>query len=68
MAIGTDMKGKQEFEPEIFRKAKIVNDSIEQCIGRGETQHPIEKGIIKKENIYAEIGEIVLGNKPGRTK
>ena len=67
VAIGTDMKGKQEFEPEIFKGAKIVNDSIEQCVSRGETQHPIEKGIIKKEDIYAEIGEIALGNKPGRT-
>lgn len=67
VAIGTDMKGKQEFDPEVFRGAKIVNDSIAQCIGRGETQHPIEKGIIKKEDIYAEIGEIALGEKSGRT-
>lgn len=67
VAIGTDMKGKQEFDPEIFRGAKVVNDSISQCISRGETQHPIEKGIITKDDIYAEIGEIALGEKAGRT-
>ncbi len=66
VAIGTDMKGKQEFDPEIFRNAKVVNDSIVQCITKGETQHAISQGIIKKEDIYAEIGELVLG-KPGRT-
>ncbi len=47
--------------------AKVVNDSISQCISRGETQHPIEKGIITKDDIYAEIGEIALGEKAGRT-
>ena len=61
------MKGKQEFDPEIFRGAKVVNDSISQCISRGETQHPIAKGIITKDDIYAEIGEIALGEKAGRT-
>jgi len=67
VAIGTDMRGKQEFDPEIFRGAKVVNDSIAQCTTRGETWHPIDKGIIKKEDIYAEIGELALGKKPGRT-
>ncbi|MCJ7855609.1 ornithine cyclodeaminase family protein [Lachnospiraceae bacterium NSJ-143] len=67
VAIGADCKGKQEYEPEIFKNAKIVNDSIEQCISKGETCNGIEKGVISKEDIYAEIGEIVLGKKRGRT-
>ncbi|NMF96987.1 ornithine cyclodeaminase family protein [Aromatoleum toluolicum] len=66
VAIGTDMKGKQEFDPEIFRNAKIVNDSIEQCTDKGETWHPLNRGIIAKEDIHGEIGEILLGRKPGR--
>ncbi len=66
VAIGTDMKGKQEFEPEIFRNAKIVNDSIEQCIDKGETFHPLDRGIITLDDIHGEIGEILLGRKPGR--
>lgn len=66
VAIGTDMKGKQEFEPEIFRNAKIVNDSIAQCIDKGETFHPLDRGIITMDDIHGEIGEILLGRKPGR--
>jgi ornithine cyclodeaminase/alanine dehydrogenase len=66
VAIGTDVRGKQEFEPEIFRNAKIVNDSIAQCTEKGETWHPLNKNIITKEDIHAEIGEILLGKKPGR--
>jgi ornithine cyclodeaminase/alanine dehydrogenase len=66
VAIGTDQPGKQELDPEIFGNAKIVNDSIEQCTEKGETWHPLNKNIITKEDIHGEIGEILLGKKPGR--
>ena len=66
VAIGTDQRGKQELDPEIFRNAKIVNDSIEQCIEKGETWHPLNRNIITRGDIHAEIGEILLGRKPGR--
>jgi ornithine cyclodeaminase/alanine dehydrogenase len=66
VAIGTDTVGKQELEPEIFRNAKIVNDSIAQCVEKGETWHPLNKNIIRQDDIHAEIGEILLGKKPGR--
>ncbi|CAD5259669.1 MULTISPECIES: ornithine cyclodeaminase family protein [Halomonadaceae] len=66
VAIGTDQQGKQELDPEIFRNAKIVNDSIEQCVEKGETWHPLSKNIITKDSIHGEIGEIILNKKPGR--
>jgi ornithine cyclodeaminase/alanine dehydrogenase len=66
VAIGTDTHGKQELEPEVFRNAKIVNDSIAQCVEKGETWHPLDKKIISLADIHAEIGEILLGTKPGR--
>ncbi|UZE04327.1 ornithine cyclodeaminase family protein [Pseudomonas corrugata] len=66
VAIGTDMKGKQELDPEIFRHAKIVNDSISQCIEKGETWHPLNAKIITQDDIHGELGEILLGRKPGR--
>ena len=50
----------------IFRNAKIVNDSIAQCIDKGETFHPLNRGIITMDDIHGEIGEILLGRKPGR--
>lgn len=66
VAMGTDTYGKQELEPEIFRHAKIVNDSTAQCIEKGETWHPLNQNIITQADIHAEIGEILLGQKPGR--
>lgn len=66
VAIGTDQKGKQELDPEIFKNAKIVNDSISQCTEKGETWHPLNEKIITKDDIHGEIGEILLGRKSGR--
>ena len=66
-AFGCDMEGKQELDPSLFGVAKVVVDSPDECIRRGETQHSIKQGILTREAIYAEIGEIALGQKPGRT-
>ena len=66
VAIGTDQRGKQELDPEIFRNAKIVVDSVAQCSGKGETWHPLDRRIITEDGIHAEIGEILLGTQPGR--
>jgi alanine dehydrogenase len=66
VAIGTDQQGKQELDPEIFRDAKIVVDSIAQCTEKGETWHPLNRNIITRDDIHGEIGEILLGRKPGR--
>lgn len=68
VAVGADMAGKNEWDPEIFRDAKVVNDSIAQCIGRGETRNAIVSGIIKESDIYAEIGQLLAGEKPLRER
>lgn len=39
-----------------------------QCIEKGETWHPLHQHIICKDDIHAEIGEILLGQKPGRER
>lgn len=66
VAIGTDQRGKQELDPELFRNAKVVVDSIAQCTEKGETWHPLNRNIIAKGDIHGEIGEVLLGRKPGR--
>ncbi len=66
IAIGTDQQGKQELDPEVFRHAKIVVDSLEQCVQKGETWHPLNRNIITRDDIHGEIGQVLLGEKPGR--
>ena len=66
VAVGADMPGKNEWDPEVFRGAKIVNDSIKQCAARGETRNALRAGTITPSDIYGEIGELVAGKKTGR--
>lgn len=66
-AIGADARGKEELEPAILKKSKIVVDSYAQASHSGEINVPLKKKVIKKSDIYADIGEIVTGRKKGRT-
>ena len=66
-AIGADGNGKQELEADVFVGAKVVVDHAGQCVSFGETSWPIRKGLLRAEDIYAEIGELTSGQKPGRT-
>jgi alanine dehydrogenase len=65
--IGADAPGKQELDPAILTRAKIIVDDWEQASHSGEINVPLTKGIITKQNVWAEIGEIVAGLKAGRT-
>jgi alanine dehydrogenase len=67
-AIGADAPQKEELDPEILKNAKIVVDCWEQASHSGEINVPLAKGLIKKEDIFGEIGEVVSGKKPGREK
>ncbi len=66
--IGADAVGKEELNPKILKRAKIVVDDWAQASHSGEINVPLSRGIITKDNIWAEIGEIVAGLKPGRQR
>lgn len=66
-AIGADAKGKQELESALTKRAKVVVDDLSQAVHSGEVNVPVSEGVLKAEEIYAQIGEIVAGRKPGRT-
>ncbi|MEM2534340.1 MAG: alanine dehydrogenase [Candidatus Nezhaarchaeales archaeon] len=64
--IGADAPGKEEIDPNILLRAKVVVDDLEQAIHGGEINVPIAKGLFKREQVYGELGEIVAGLKRGR--
>lgn len=65
--VGADAPGKQELDPAILKRAKIVVDDWEQASQNGEINVPISKGILKPEDIWCELGEVVAKQKQGRT-
>jgi len=64
--IGADMSGKEEIDPAIFTDARVFVDDIEQCINVGEIEIPVSQGILKKEDIAGEIGDIITNKTTGR--
>jgi alanine dehydrogenase len=66
-AVGADAPGKQELDPKILKRAKVIVDDLEQASHGGEINVPIRDGIMKIEEVYAEIGDLITGKKPART-
>ncbi len=66
--IGADAFGKEELDPFILKKSKIVIDDWAQASHGGEINVPLllRDKIITKEDLCCEIGQIVAGLKPGR--
>ena len=65
-AVGADNPGKQELDPWLFLKSKIVCDVMEQCAEMGDLYHALDKAVVCKSDVHAELGEIVAGLKTGR--
>jgi len=65
-AIGADAAGKQELEANILRDAKVIIDDISQASHSGEINVPLSQGLLKAEEIYGTLGEVVSGMKKGR--
>ncbi len=67
LAVGSDGPDKQELDASILASAgKVVVDRLSQCVRLGEVHHAVEAGLIREQDVYAELGDIVIGNKPGR--
>jgi alanine dehydrogenase len=66
-AMGADAPGKEELDPAILKRAKVVIDDWEQAWHSGEINVPASKGLIHRKDIYGELGEIIAGKKSGRT-
>jgi alanine dehydrogenase len=65
-AVGADNEDKQEIDSALIASAKVVADSLEQSCAIGDVHHAIAHGLMRKEDVYAELCEIVAGQKIGR--
>jgi alanine dehydrogenase len=65
-AVGADNRGKQELDPALVASSTLVVDVLEQCAEIGELQHALAAGLMTREGVHAELGEVVAGRRPGR--
>ncbi len=67
-AVGAYTPEMQEIDIETVKKSLIVVDTYEGCMAEaGDLLMPMKAGELSKEQIHADLGEIVIGEKPGRT-
>ena len=67
-AVGADNHGKQELEPTLVASATLVVDVLDQCAEIGELQHVLAGGLMTRDQVHAELGDVVAGRRPGRTR
>jgi len=67
-AVGADSPDKQELEPSLLAASTVVADVLDQCAAFGEIHHALAAGAITRDDVHAELAEIVTGRKPGRTR
>lgn len=65
-AVGADSPGKNEIAPTLMAASKIVADVVDQCAEMGDLRAALSAGAVGLEDVYADLGEIVTGVKPGR--
>ncbi len=67
-AVGADAHGKRELEPILMATSTVVVDVLAQCVEIGELQHALAAGLMTREQVHAELGEVVARRRPGRTR
>ncbi len=67
-AVGADSQGKQELDPALVASATLVVDVLEQCAEIGELQHALAAGLMTRDQVHAELADLVIGRRPGRTR
>ena len=66
-AVGSFTPEMQEIPEQTVKRARLVVCSREGCLAEtGDLVIPIRKSLITEDHIYAELGEIADGIKPGR--
>lgn len=67
-AVGADSAGKSEVAPELMANVSVVTDVTEQCEKMGDLRVAIAAGAMAAGDVHADLGEIVTGQRPGRTR
>jgi len=67
-AVGADNPEKQELEPSLLASATLVVDVLDQCADIGELHHALATGLLTRDRVHAELADVVVGRRPGRTR
>lgn len=64
--VGADSEDKQELAPDLLARSVLVVDVLEQCARIGDLHHALASGAMRREDVHAELADVVSGRRPGR--
>lgn len=65
-AVGADSEDKNELAPDLLARSVVVVDVLEQCARIGDLHHALAARAMRREDVYAELADVVSGRRPGR--
>jgi alanine dehydrogenase len=66
-AVGANAPAKREVDAEAFARSRVVVDFEEQVLQEaGDLMAALDSGAYSREQIHAELGDVVIGKKRGR--
>jgi ornithine cyclodeaminase/alanine dehydrogenase len=66
-AMGSSLPDSREVDTKIIQNARLVVESRQATMAEaGDVLVPLRNGDVSEQVIFAEIGEVVAGDKPGR--
>ena len=65
-AVGADNSEKQEIEPELLAASVVIADILDQCATIGDLHHALNAGMMRREDVRAELADVVAGTRTGR--
>lgn len=65
-AVGADSPHKQEIEPDLMAANVVIADVLDQCATIGDLHHAIEVGVMRPEDVRAELADVVSRRIAGR--
>ena len=65
-AVGADSEHKQELDARLLAANRVVPDVTQQAATIGELHHAVDSGLMKIEDIAADLGQVVAARQPGR--
>ena len=65
-AVGADNPEKSEIDPPLMAHASVVTDLTDQAAAMGDLHHAVAAGLLTKDDVHGELGEVISSRVPGR--
>ncbi len=65
-AVGADNPDKQEIDPLLMGRARILVDDLDQCAAGADLSHALRAGTVTRDDVHADLAALAAGQKAGR--